>query len=155
MCVHWSRIRERAHFNRGFCTRSEYLQRRVLFRSSVLELKERQHTNYYIESQLRHHVSTYSIKQVKNWTEKGDMCEKTCPNLFIRTDPLLHIICSLHYISCVSEQVKGILTGGQENMYQIYFISTQKRAHAQPAEKKINISAQTNSWNTGREFDQL
>lgn len=73
------------------------------------------------------------------------MCEKTCPNPFrVRThpsDPLLHIKCSLHYIrlhyiSCVSEQVKGILTGGQKNMYQIYFISTQKRAHAQPAEKK-------------------
>ncbi len=87
------------------------------------------------------------------------MCEKNMSKSVPPTDPLLHIICSLHYIrlhyiSCVSEQVKGILTGGQKNMYQIYFISTQKRAHAQPAEKNY-ISAQTNSRNMGRDFDQL
>lgn len=164
----WSRIRERAHFSRGFCTLSEYLQRQVLFRSSVLELKESVDTqNYYIESQLCHHWSTYSIKQVKNWTEKGGYVWKKKEHVQIRSERehihpthcyiLYAVYITLDYITLAVflSKWKAFSQEDRRKMYQIYFISTQERAHTLSLLRKINISAQTNSWNMGREFHQI
>lgn len=51
----------------------------------------------------------------------------------------LHYI-RLHYISCVSEQVKGILTGGpKKNVSNLLHFHAGEGTHAQPAEKNQHL----------------